>query len=218
MKHQVKVWDLPTRIFHWILVVGVLFMWFSANEGGAWLAWHLRVGLALLALVAFRIVWGFVGSDTARFRQFVKGPSQIKRYLRNEISENEQPGHNPLGALMVVAMLLALLFQVASGLFAVDANSYLYNGYLQHLVSEEEGSAARFVHVNFFWILVGMIALHVLAVLAYRFLKNNNLIKPMITGKKTLEEPLPALRFASPVKAAVIFAVLAVLAYLISLA
>lgn len=217
MKQKIKVWDLPTRIFHWLLVLCVVFMWFSADAGGDWLHWHLRGGLLVMVLIVFRIIWGFVGSDTARFRQFVKGPAQIRRYLNNEITENEQPGHNPLGALMVLALIGAVAFQVLSGLFATDENTYLYNGYLQHLVGDEEGSAARFVHVNFFWLLVGLVVVHVLAVAAYKLVKKHDLIRPMLTGVKELEEPLPRLRFASLGKAAVIVAVLAVIAYLISL-
>lgn len=117
MKQKVRVWDIPTRLFHWSLVLSIGFMWFSAEQGGDWLAWHLRCGLFILALLVFRVCWGLWGSDTSRFAQFVK-PTQIGRYLSGKLSENEQPGHNPVGALMVLALLAALFFQVGTGLFS----------------------------------------------------------------------------------------------------
>ena len=108
-KQKLKVWDAPTRLFHWLLVLALAFMWYSGETGGNLMAWHLRCGVFILGLVVFRLCWGFWGSDTARFAQFVKGPAQIRRYLGGQLSENEQPGHNPLGALMVLALLAALL-------------------------------------------------------------------------------------------------------------
>jgi len=102
MKQKVKVWDLPTRLFHWLLVLSVGFMWYSAQAGGGMLVWHLRCGLLVAGLIVFRLCWGLWGSDTARFSQFVRGPSSIRRYLQGSLTENEQPGHNPLGALMVI--------------------------------------------------------------------------------------------------------------------
>ena len=98
MKQKVKVWDLPTRLFHWLLVLSVGFMWYSAQAGGGMLVWHLRCGLLVAGLIVFRLCWGLWGSDTARFSQFVRGPSSIRRYLQGSLTENEQPGHNPLGA------------------------------------------------------------------------------------------------------------------------
>ena len=89
MKQKVRVWDIPTRLFHWSLVLSIGFMWFSAEQGGDWLAWHLRCGLFILALLVFRVCWGLWGSDTSRFAQFVK-PTQIGRYLSGKLSENEQ--------------------------------------------------------------------------------------------------------------------------------
>ncbi|MDO1509128.1 MULTISPECIES: cytochrome b/b6 domain-containing protein [unclassified Neisseria] len=196
MKQKLKVWDLPTRIFHWTLVLAIAFMWYSAETGGNMLLWHLRVGLLILGLAVFRVCWGLWGSDTSRFAGFVRGPAQIKRYIRGEITENEQPGHNPLGALMVLALLGAVLFQVTTGLFSPDENTFDNNGYLNALISEDTGSAIRKIHITFFNILLGLAAVHVATILLYRFVKKHNLITPMITGYKYLEGKLPVLKFA----------------------
>lgn len=196
MKQKIKVWDLPTRIFHWSLVLSIAFMWYSAEEGGDLLVWHLRCGLLILSLLIFRVCWGIWGSDTSRFVQFVRGPIQIKRYLRGEITENEQPGHNPLGALMVLALIGALLIQVSTGLFSLDENTFSSNGYLSSLVSEDTGSLLRKIHVTFFNGVIVLVAIHILTIFAYKFLKKHDLIKPMLTGYKELEGKLPSLKFA----------------------
>lgn len=195
IKQKLKVWDLPTRIFHWCLLPAMIFMWYSAEQGGNWLVWHLRCGLFILALLVFRICWGFWGSETARFKQFVK-PTQIGRYLKGGLSENEQPGHNPLGALMVLALIGALLFQVTTGLFAADENTFLNSGYLNSLVSSDMGSTLRSIHMAFFNVLLAFIVVHISTVLIYKFVKKHDLIKPMITGYKELSGQLPQLQFA----------------------
>ncbi|KER39607.1 cytochrome b561 family protein [Neisseria meningitidis 992008] len=104
MKNKTKVWDFPTRLFHWLLAASLPFMWYSAKTGGDMLQWHTRVGLFILFLLVFRLCWGIWGSDTARFSRFVRGWSGIREYMKNGIPEHVQPGHNPLGALMVVAL------------------------------------------------------------------------------------------------------------------
>lgn len=216
MLQKFKIWDAPTRLFHWGLVLAFGFMWLSAEIGGNWLQWHTRCGLLIMALVLFRIVWGFVGSDTARFSQFVKGPKDIKRYLNNQLTVNEQPGHNPLGALMVVALLGGLLLQVVTGLFSPDGNSFLYDGYLNHLVSESTGKFLRQVHGFWFNVLLLLAGVHVATIIAYKFIKKQNLVPPMITGKKEIEGNIPHLRFKSPLLAFVIFLAFAVLGWYIS--
>ncbi|MBR5675414.1 MAG: cytochrome b/b6 domain-containing protein [Neisseriaceae bacterium] len=214
--HKIKVWDLPTRLFHWTLVASMIFMFISAKQGGTWLQWHLRCGLFLLALILFRIVWGFVGSDTARFTQFVKSPKQIIRYIKGEITENEQPGHNPLGALMVVALILGILFQLITGLFSPDENSYIYGGYLSSKAGEN-ASQIRSVHLLWANVLMILAGIHFAVVLFYRVIKRHNLITPMITGNKHLNEPLPKLKFASIFKALIVFIITAALSYFITL-
>ncbi|OSI17617.1 cytochrome b/b6 domain-containing protein [Neisseria dumasiana] len=196
MKQKLKVWDIPTRLFHWTLVIAIAFMWYSAETGGNLMVWHLRVGLLMLGLIVFRLCWGMWGSDTARFGSFVRGPAQIKRYLKGEITENEQPGHNPLGALMVLALLGAVSFQVITGLFAPDNNAFVNNGFLNGWVSEDTGSLIHTLHVQFFNYLLALIAVHVATIFIYKFVKKHNLITPMITGYKYLEGKLPVIKFA----------------------
>ncbi|KLT72186.1 nickel-dependent hydrogenase b-type cytochrome subunit [Neisseria arctica] len=211
MKQSLKVWDFPTRLFHWTLVAAFAFMWYSGENGGSLMAWHLPCGLLILGLVVFRLCWGIWGSDTARFGSFVRGPAQIRRYLQGDISENEQPGHNPLGALMVLALLGALSVQLLTGLLASDENMWLYNGYLNGLVGSETGAQMRGIHVAFFNVLLVLVVVHVATILFYKFVKKHNLITPMLTGYKELEGKLPVLKFAGAVKfvlaAAVAFAV-----------
>lgn len=212
MKQKLKVWDWPTRLFHWLLTAAAAFMWYSAQAGGNLMVWHLRAGLLVLGLLVFRICWGFWGSDTARFAHFVRGPAQIKRYLAGKADANERPGHNPLGALMVLALLAAVLFQVLTGLFAADENAFVYNGFLNGLVGSGAGSVFRRIHLAFFNVLLALIGVHVAAVLLYRILKKNDLITPMITGRKTVEGRLPVLKFASAGRLAAALAVAAAVA------
>ena len=195
MKQKVRVWDIPTRLFHWSLVLSIGFMWFSAEQGGDWLAWHLRCGLFILALLVFRVCWGLWGSDTSRFAQFVK-PTQIGRYLSGKLSENEQPGHNPVGALMVLALLAALFFQVGTGLFSPDDNTFINSGYLNSLVSDSTGHSLRSLHIQFFDGLLTLIGVHVFTIFFYKIVKKHNLITPMFTGYKYLEGKVAELKFA----------------------
>ena len=193
MKQKIKVWDAPTRLFHWLLVLLMGFMWYSATRGGDMLVWHLRGGLLMLALVAFRLCWGIWGSDTARFSRFVRPFSEIRRHTQGQMSEDELVGHNPLGALMVIALLAALVFQTATGLFAADENTFTNSGFLNHLVSEHAGTLARKIHVNFFNVLAVLAGVHIAAVLLYRFVKKQDLITPMINGFKTIDAKQPKL-------------------------
>ena len=196
MKQKLKVWDWPTRLFHWLLVLSIAFMWYSAETGGNMLVWHLRCGVFILGLIIFRLCWGFWGSDTSRFNNFVRGPAQIKRYLRGEISENEQPGHNPLGALMVLALIGGMCLQVGTGLFASDQNTFINHGYLNGLVSSATADQLRSIHVTFFNVLLALIVVHIATVFLYKLIKKHDLIKPMFTGYKQLEGKLPVLKFA----------------------
>lgn len=193
MKQKIKVWDAPTRLFHWLLVLLMGFMWYSATQGGDMLVWHLRGGLLMLALVVFRLCWGIWGSDTAKFSRFVRPFSEIRSYTQGQMSEDELVGHNPLGALMVIALLAALVFQTATGLFAADENTFTNSGFLNHLVSEHAGTLARKIHVNFFNVLAVLAGVHIAAVLLYRFVKKQDLITPMINGFKTIDAKQPKL-------------------------
>ena len=157
------------------------------------LVWHLRGGLLMLALVVFRLCWGIWGSDTAKFSRFVRPSSEIRRYTQGQMSEAELVGHNPLGALMVIALLAALVFQTATGLFAADENTFTNSGFLNHLVSEHTGTLVRKIHVNFFNILAVLAGVHIAAVVLYRFVKKQDLITPMINGYKTIDAKQPKL-------------------------
>ena len=207
MKQKIKVWDVPTRLFHWLLVLLMGFMWYSATQGGDMLVWHLRGGLLMLALVVFRLCWGIWGSDTAKFSRFVRPFSEIRLYTQGQMSEDELVGHNPLGALMVIALLAALVFQTATGLFAADENTFTNSGFLNHLVSEHAGTLARKIHVNFFNVLAVLAGVHIAAVLLYRFVKKQDLITPMMSGFKTIDAQQPKLAGMGQLLAALLVAI-----------
>ena len=193
---RVRVWDVPTRVVHWLMAILIAASWWTAENGN--LEFHRYSGYSLLALLLFRLYWGVVGSSTARFNHFIKGPSSILRYVRGGSSETL--GHNPLGALSVVALLLLLLTQVTLGLFAVDVDG-LESGPLSHLVSFEAGRACAEWHETVFDVLVWVIGLHVAAVLFYVLFKKQNLITAMLHGyREYAERPSSSIRFASPTR------------------
>ena len=179
-----KVWDLPVRVMHWGLVLAVGGAWLTRELEGDWFAWHVRCGYAVLLLAATRIVWGFVGTRHARFADFVRGPRAVLRYLRGGAGEDGQriAGHNPLGALMVLAMLAMLLAQAALGLFAND--QVMSTGPLFGYVSAETSDRLTSLHKQLFDVIVVAIAAHVAAALFYLWVRRENLILPMITGRK----------------------------------
>ena len=185
-KQVVRVWDLPTRIFHWALVVLTAGVFASGLIGGNLIVWHGRLGVAIAGLLAFRLVWGVLGSTYARFTHFVPGPGRIRAYLRGQWKE---PGHNPLGALSVLGLLGVMIFQVVSGLVAND--DIAFEGPLYAIVSKSTSDWMSSLHRQNIWIIGGLIALHVLAILYYAHVKKDNLVKPMITGVKEFPEPAP---------------------------
>jgi cytochrome b len=171
------VWDLPTRLFHWSLVVLVVAAFVTAKVGGNAMVWHGRIGLAIIGLLVFRIVWGFVGSTYARFLQFVRGPGAIRAYLRGEWNEL---GHNPLGALSVLALLGILTIQATTGLFSND--DIAFEGYLVPLIGMEASTSITGFHHLLEKILMALVALHVGSIVFYARVKKHNLVKPMLTG------------------------------------
>lgn len=179
-----KVWDLPVRVMHWGLVLAVGGAWLTRELEGDWFAWHVRCGYAVLLLAATRIVWGFVGTRHARFGDFVRGPRAVLRYLRGGAGEAGQriAGHNPLGALMVLALLLMLLTQATLGLFAND--KIMSTGPLFGYVTGETSDRLTSLHEKLFDVIVAAIAVHVAAALFYLGVRRENLILPMITGRK----------------------------------
>lgn len=174
---RVYVWDLPTRLFHWLLVLCVTAAFVTAKIGGSAMVWHGRIGLAIIGLLAFRIVWGFIGSTYARFGQFVRGPAAIRAYLKGEW---QGLGHNPLGALSVLALFGTLSLQAATGLFAND--DIAFEGYLYPLVGNELSGRITGIHRLLEKVLIGLVLLHIGAIAFYARVKQQNLVKPMITG------------------------------------
>ncbi|MCV2368056.1 cytochrome b/b6 domain-containing protein [Roseateles oligotrophus] len=191
----VRIWDLPTRLFHWTLVACVLGSVISAKLGGNALVWHMRLGYAVLALVAFRIVWGLVGGRWSRFSSFVYSPAALVRYLRGRAHADDhfEVGHNPLGAYAVLAMLAWLLLQVGSGLIADD--EIASTGPLIRFVSGEVSLAWTAYHKSYGqWGLFVLVGLHVAAIAFYRLRHRNDLIGPMFSGDKLLPHAVPAAR------------------------
>ena len=177
---QVLVWDLPTRLFHWLLALAFGAAYISGDTGGNWLEWHGRIGLFIVGLITFRLVWGFAGSTYARFATFVRGPSAIKDYLAGKW---HGLGHNPLGALSVLALLALICLQVGSGLFAQNDDTG-FAGPFYALVSSSFGELATKLHHKVIDALLILVALHVLAILFYGHVKKDKLLKPMLTGYK----------------------------------
>ncbi|MFO8142365.1 MAG: cytochrome b/b6 domain-containing protein [Marinobacter sp.] len=178
----IRLWDLPVRLFHWLLVLAVTGSIVTIKVGGDWMAWHERFGLVVIGLLAFRIVWGFLGSSYARFVQFVRGPGVIVDYLKGRW---QGVGHNPLGALSVLALIGLFGYQAVSGLFANDEVAFY--GPLYPLVSSDLSGTLSGWHRQTEWYLYGLVALHVAAVLFYTVIKKDNLVAPMITGKKKVQ-------------------------------
>jgi cytochrome b len=173
-----SLWDLPIRMFHWLLVALLGFSWWSGEEH--LIEWHRLSGLTILALLLFRLYWGLVGSPTARFGRFVRGPRAVLAYVRGNDS-TPGPGHNPLGGWSVVAMLVVLFTMVGAGLFAVDVDG-LESGPLADYVSFEQGRLAAEIHGVVFNVLLGLVALHLLAIVFY-LVRGKNLTAQMITGR-----------------------------------
>ncbi|MDR2207800.1 MAG: cytochrome b/b6 domain-containing protein [Azoarcus sp.] len=183
-RYRVKVWDVPTRLFHWLLLLLTVGVFITGFLGGGLIELHGQFGLAIAGLLAFRLVWGVIGSTYARFAQFVPGPARVFAYLRGQW---HGLGHNPLGAFSVLGMLVLMLFQVVSGLVADDQISFA--GPLRALVSESTANWFTGMHKLSVWLIVGLVSLHTLSVIFYAVVKKNNLLFPMFTGHKTVDDP-----------------------------
>jgi len=193
MPHRVRVWDLPTRLFHWLLVFSVIGLVITGHVGGNAMNWHARIGYAVFALLLFRIVWGFIGGHWSQFRSFVYGLGSLRAYLGGRAHPDHLVGHSPLGAGSVFAMLLVLLAQVATGLVGDD--EIAFTGPLNRFVSTAAGLRATWYHKKVGqWLLVGLVVLHVAAVAWYLRRKRQNLVRPMIVGDKELAAPARASR------------------------
>lgn len=179
---RIKLWDLPTRIFHWSLVILVAAAIVTAKIGGNAMDWHGRIGLTILGLIAFRIAWGVVGSTYARFANFFPKPSSILAYLRGQW---HGIGHNPLGAFSVLGLLALIALQVGTGLFAND--DIAFNGPLFSLIGKELSDRLTSIHRLSSNGLIALIVLHLVAIMFYAYVKKNNLVMPMITGWKDVD-------------------------------
>lgn len=189
--HTIRVWDLPTRLFHWALALCVIGLVITANVGGNWMTWHGRLGYMVLSLLLFRLVWGFVGGHWSRFSSFLYSPATVLAYLRGNGRPEHRVGHTPLGMLSVFALIAVLLLQVSTGLIADD--EIAFTGPLVSLVSGDTVSQATRYHKSIGkLLLIALVALHVLAILFYKWVRKDNLVRPMVLGDKQVMAPLPS--------------------------
>lgn len=210
--HKVRIWDLPTRLFHWLLVACITALVVTAKLGGNAMNWHLILGQVALALIIFRLLWGIAGGYWSRFGHFALSPAAVVRYMRGLSRADERAGHNPLGSLSVIAMLAVLIAQVASGLMSDD--EIAFSGPLTRFVSGDLISQATSYHAHWGqYLLYALIALHVLAILWYS-IKGQKLVSSMVQGDKLLEEPVPA--SSDSAGSRILAAVLAIVASAIS--
>lgn len=188
-----RVWDLPTRLFHWLLAAAIIGLVLTGQIGGSWMEWHFRLGYSVLTLLLFRLVWGFIGGYWSRFTTFFYSPVTIWRYLRGEDKPEHGVGHNPLGFLSVLGLLGFTALQVAAGLFSDDeiANS----GPLSKFASGDWVSRATDYHTKVGkFILLALVLLHIAAIVVYKVKKGQNLVAPMVHGDKQTETGLASAR------------------------
>lgn len=211
---SVRVWDFPTRLFHWLAVALVAACW--ATQRLNWMAWHVRLGEALLVLVLFRLMWGVAGGETARFRSFVASPAAAWRHLRHLLRRepDHQVGHNPAGGWMVVLLLVLLLAETLSGLY--DNNDIADEGPLSELVPAAIANAIAKLHAWGWDVLLAAVVLHVCAIAVYALAKGHNLLGPMLTGKKPLPAAIHAPARASLWLAALLMALAATIVALLA--
>lgn len=189
MAHTVRIWDLPTRLFHWALALSVVALVVTAKVGGNAMVWHLRLGHVVLALLVFRLLWGLLGGYWSRFGRLFFSPTRMLNYLRGQGRPQDEAGHNPLGALSVLALLTVLIAQVGSGLLSDDEIAFA--GPLSRFVSGDTVAWATGWHKD--WgqtLLLALLGLHLLAIVFYSLLRKKRLVTPMVTGDKQLPEPM----------------------------
>ena len=214
--YQIRVWDLPTRLFHWGLVACITGSAISGLVGGSALDWHFRFGYVVIALLAFRLVWGLVGGRWSRFGAFIYAPQSVLHYIRGSSKPEHSVGHSPLGALSVFALLGFLAAQVGTGLMSDD--EVAYSGPLTYLVSNATVELATFYHAAVGkWALLGLVLLHIIAVIFYQY-RQHKLINAMLHGDKTLALAAPSSRddLLSRTAALLIFSLCGAAAYWVS--
>ncbi|HZD91038.1 MAG TPA: cytochrome b/b6 domain-containing protein [Pseudolabrys sp.] len=201
------IWDAPTRLFHWAAAALVLAAYVTWRLN--WMHWHIFAGDALLALVLFRLAWGFAGSETARFSNFLVSPMAAARYLAKTLrrkpddQRDATPGHNPAGGWMILLLLMLLLVEALTGIFV--SNDVADVGPLTAQAPAWVDNLITDLHALLWQVLLGAIALHVLAVAAYWAIKRQNLVRPMVNGRKALPADMPPPAMASPLRAALLF-------------
>ncbi len=200
----VLVWDVPVRLVHWLIAILVAAAY--ATWRLSWMVWHGRIGCALLALLLFRLLWGFFGGETARFSRFLTSPRAVVQHLKYALlrEPDRQVGHNPAGGWMVLFLLALLLAETLSGLYV--ANDIADVGPFTAIVPARVANAIEETHAIVWEALFAAIILHVLAIFGYAAVKGQNLLRPMIVGTKVLPENVPAPRIASTARAAVLLA------------
>ena len=207
----VKIWDLPVRLFHWILVVLLAFLFWSGKTGGNAMEYHMYAGYLILSLVLFRVIWGFTGGTYARFSAFLTGPRRGIAFARKLLSKStaQVAGHNPLGGWMVLALLTSLLVQTGTGLFSND--DIAAEGPLVALISKGLSDRISTIHYWNFNLLLVLAAVHVAAVLYHVAVKKENLVSAMFTGVRMLDASaenaagVPAARFVSSWRALALY-------------
>lgn len=214
LRLSMKVWDAPTRLFHWAVVVLIACSYFSIKYDR--ISLHFLSGYALLTLLLFRLAWGFVGSETSRFREFVRSPvagfSHLRDFFKTE--PDDQVGHNAAGGWMVLVLLGDLGLQTVLGLFSND--DVVNEGPLAHLVSKGWSDRLTAYHAWNFNVILGLIVLHVVAIIAYAAIKKHNLLRPMITGRKRLPGATRQPRMASSLVALLLVALSACLVWVLT--
>lgn len=219
MAKKIRVWDLPTRLFHWALVACIVGLTVTGYTGGGAMEWHARIGYAVLTLLLFRLVWGVVGGHWSRFSSFIYSPRSVMNYLRGRAHPDHLIGHNPLGASSVFAMIVVLLAQIATGLVGDDETAF--TGPLNRFVQSSKGLAATWYHKEVGqWLLLTLVLLHVGAVLYYLMRRKDNLIQPMIDGDKAVTHAAPESRDTAGTRilaAGVLAGCAGVVAWLVSL-
>ncbi|MEO8187830.1 MAG: cytochrome b/b6 domain-containing protein [Burkholderiaceae bacterium] len=216
---RTRIWDLPTRLFHWLLAALVIFSFTTGKLGGDWLIWHFRSGYAIAALLLFRLLWGFAGSRYAQFASFLPSPSRVWRTVRPAESRAVpvSAGHSEVGTLSVYALLIVLALQVATGVFTNDGN--FTEGPWVKFVSEAVSNRLSTTHYYNHWLIVGLTTLHVAAIAYYLLARKEDLLTPMLTGDKLgIDAPAAEDGMSIRVRAAVFAAIAAgVVSYLVML-
>jgi cytochrome b len=183
-QRKIRVWDLPTRLFHWLLAACIVALLISGNIGGEAMVWHARFGMLALALILFRLVWGVLGPRYARFTEFVRGPAAVLQEVRGLFPR--KPGHNPLGALSVLTMLVAIGTQAGLGLFSSD--DIAFDGPLARHVSDVVVDFATRWHLRLQWVVLGLVILHLAAIFWHQRIQQHRLVQPMLSGDQQVED------------------------------